>query len=250
MKKKYRFLYHLIEILPFKGKRLQKFYHLVRFYYKGNSFVIVRKDGTILTNPLRIFPYVYLKASGKCSGNKVIIAEPIKNGFNIEFNFWNGGNNTVNIGANCMVVMIAHIQGSNGHCVMGNNNYICESTLYMYCSGKTNFIIGDNNLFSSQIVFWAGDGHSVVNPISRELTNIGGNIRIGNNNWIGMNVCFLKRAKIGNGCIVGYGSVVSKSFDEDGCVIAGNPANVIKKNIIWAEAPPWDYNGQLYREVN
>ena len=248
MKKKYRFLYHLLEIIPFKTKAIKKIYNLVRFYYKDNVLIVINEKGEEIINPLKPKSFLYLKASGKCSGNKVIVTEPVKPGFFIEFNFWNGCNNTVKIGKDCFIVMTAHIQGNNGNMVVGNNNYICGSTLYMYCSGQTNFIIGNNNLFSSQIVFWAGEGHSVLEPNTRCVTNTGGNINIGDNNWIAMSVCFLKRSKIANGCIVGYGSVISKQFDESNCVIAGNPASVVKKSIAWAEVSPWEYKGELYRQ--
>ena len=38
----------------------------------------------------------------------------------------------------------------------------------------------------------------------------------------------LKNGSIGNGCVVGAGSVVTKAFPE-GSVVAGNPAKIIKK---------------------
>ena len=45
--------------------------------------------------------------------------------------------------------------------------------------------------------------------------------------WIGMNVIILKGVTIGQGAIVGAGSVVTKNVP-DWCVVAGNPARVVK----------------------
>lgn len=56
----------------------------------------------------------------------------------------------------------------------------------------------------------------------------GKDIRIGENCWIGMNSVILPGVILGNHTIVGAGSIVTKSFTEGNCVIAGNPAKKIK----------------------
>ena len=52
-------------------------------------------------------------------------------------------------------------------------------------------------------------------------------ISIGNNCWIGGNAVINPGVKLGHNVVVGAGSVVTKSF-EDNVVIAGNPAKVIQ----------------------
>lgn len=51
---------------------------------------------------------------------------------------------------------------------------------------------------------------------------------LGRNVFIGCNCIILKGTKLGDNCIVGAGSVVHGEFPE-GCVLAGNPARIIKK---------------------
>ena len=51
---------------------------------------------------------------------------------------------------------------------------------------------------------------------------------IGKNCFIGCNALIFKGVVLGDNCVVGAGSVVTGQF-EDNCVIAGNPARVIRK---------------------
>ena len=56
----------------------------------------------------------------------------------------------------------------------------------------------------------------------------GKDIVIGKNCWIGMNSIILPGITLGDHTIVGAGSIVTKSFPDGNCVIAGNPAKKIK----------------------
>lgn len=51
---------------------------------------------------------------------------------------------------------------------------------------------------------------------------------IGDNSWIASNCCVLAGVVLGPRTVVGAGSVVTKSFPEGFCVLAGNPAKIIK----------------------
>lgn len=52
--------------------------------------------------------------------------------------------------------------------------------------------------------------------------------KIGNNVDIGCNTVIIGDISIGNNVIIGAGSIVTKSFP-DNCIIAGNPAKLIKE---------------------
>lgn len=52
---------------------------------------------------------------------------------------------------------------------------------------------------------------------------------IGDKCWIGMNSVILPGVVLGDNTIVGAGSVVTKSFENGHCVVAGNPAKLIKR---------------------
>ncbi|GGX19521.1 acyltransferase [Aquimarina muelleri] len=58
--------------------------------------------------------------------------------------------------------------------------------------------------------------------------HVAGEVHIGKYCWIGMNVVILPNVRIGDFTIVAAGAVVTKPFPEGYCVLAGNPAKVIK----------------------
>jgi maltose O-acetyltransferase len=52
-------------------------------------------------------------------------------------------------------------------------------------------------------------------------------VEIGADCWIGMGACILPGVRIGDGCIVGAGSIVTRDL-EPSCVAVGNPARPIR----------------------
>ncbi len=57
----------------------------------------------------------------------------------------------------------------------------------------------------------------------------GKDVVLGQKCWIGMNSMILPGVVLGDHTTVGAGSVVTKSFEKGYCVIAGNPARIIRK---------------------
>lgn len=71
---------------------------------------------------------------------------------------------------------------------------------------------------------------------------------IGKNCFIAVKSIILPGIKIGDGVIVGAGSVVTKDVPPD-CIVAGNPAKIIRENIVmnsyaalenWSEDKGWE----------
>ena len=93
--------------------------------------------------------------------------------------------------------------------------------------------IGDGVLLGSNILITDhahGDASKEQNnlaPGDRPLTSKEP-VVIGNNVWIGDNAIILPNVTLGDGCIVGAGAVVTKSFPA-GSVIGGNPARLLKQ---------------------
>ncbi|MFA7164596.1 MAG: DapH/DapD/GlmU-related protein [Desulfoplanes sp.] len=53
-------------------------------------------------------------------------------------------------------------------------------------------------------------------------------VAIGNDCWIGANAIILPGVTLGDHTIVGAGAIVTKSFPEGNCIIAGNPAKKMR----------------------
>lgn len=77
-------------------------------------------------------------------------------------------------------------------------------------------------------------GNVGIITANHDLNNLslpapGKDVNIGKECWIGMNSVILPGVSLGEHTIVGAGSVVTKSFPEGHCVIAGNPVKLIRK---------------------
>ena len=66
-------------------------------------------------------------------------------------------------------------------------------------------------------------------PIKEQGINFKG-IQVESDCWIGAGVTILDGVKIGKGCVIGADTVVTKNID-DYCIVAGNPARIIKRRI-------------------
>ena len=106
---------------------------------------------------------------------------------------------------------------------IGNRNYFNRNLMIDACGYVE---IGNDNMFGPD-VYIADSNHKIEKGKSpKELPMLRGKVRIGNHCWIGAKVIILKDVVLGDGCVVGAGAVVTKSFPA-GTVIAGVPARVI-----------------------
>lgn len=117
---------------------------------------------------------------------------------------------------------------------------------YTYVSARTSVIYAQIGNFCSIAagVAIGGGGHDIEGVSSSPLFNKGCNIfgknfgnksfqpfkstEIGHDVWIGNRAIVLQGIKIGNGAVIGAGSVVTKDV-EPYDIVAGNPARVIRK---------------------
>ncbi|MCX8084449.1 MAG: acyltransferase [Calditerrivibrio sp.] len=96
---------------------------------------------------------------------------------------------------------------------------------HCYFQAYNGLYCGENFLFAPGVKIITS-GHD-LKDLSKPTKD--GPVVIGDDVWIGANVVILPGVKIGNRCIIGAGSIVTRSFEEDDLIIAGNPAKIIRK---------------------
>lgn len=112
----------------------------------------------------------------------------------------------------------------NGVLELGTNSFI-NSDCVIRCADK--ITIGDNCAISHYFKVLDSDFHS-INGVKKTSP-----VKIDDHVWIGTNVIVLKGVTIGEGCVIGAGSVVTKDIPPR-TLACGNPAKVIKEDIEWA----------------
>lgn len=92
--------------------------------------------------------------------------------------------------------------------------------------------IGERCLFSWDITVMASDYHAIYDDRGHVI-NKATSLTIGDDVWVGCKTTILKDTTIPDGCIIGANSVITRPFEDKRCLIAGNPARIIKKNVRW-----------------
>lgn len=108
---------------------------------------------------------------------------------------------------------------------IGNNVGINH---YCFIGVRGNITIGDNVIFGPRVNIFSENHNfdrldiSIKNQgVTKEDTIIGNDV------WIGASVSIMPGVKVGNGCVIAAGSVVTKDI-ADFSVVAGVPAKIIK----------------------
>lgn len=122
--------------------------------------------------------------------------------------------------------------GAQGKIAIGKNFVMGD---YCQIEAMESVQIGDNVLLASKV--YIGDSsHGIYNGISQSSPKLAPDkrdivsepIKIGNNVWIGNAAIILMGIQIGDGAVIGAGSVVTHDVPP-GVIVAGSPARIIKR---------------------
>ncbi|KAL6602487.1 bacterial transferase hexapeptide repeat protein [Neocallimastix sp. 'constans'] len=111
--------------------------------------------------------------------------------------------------------------GARYNCVtIGDNVYVNSGCLFMAAGGIT---IDDNAMLAANVQL-ISNNHDLKDRVVITCKPV----HIKKNVWIGAGATILPGVTIGENSVVGAGSVVTKSV-EDNVIVAGNPARVIRR---------------------
>lgn len=129
------------------------------------------------------------------------------------------------VGLYARTIILTRIPGASIE--IGDHVGISGATIY----ARSRISIGDHTNIGGNVKILDNDFHPVDAQarLIDDKDKIGtAPVKIGKNCFIGCNVLILKGSEIGDNCVVGAGAVVSGKFEAD-CMIAGNPARIIKR---------------------
>ncbi len=149
---------------------------------------------------------------------------------NVWFNLI-GFNARVKIGKNLIIDSLTITVGSNCECTIGNDVRIVITNIDV--SGAK-LEIGDDCLFSYNTEIRTHDSHVIFDKKTKKRINYPKDVIVGSQVWLAAGAKLLPGAQIGAGSIVGANAVTSSKFG-DHVVIAGNPAKVMREDVIWSK---------------
>ena len=186
---------------------------------QGNTIVV---DGPVPAT-------VRIKFRG--SNNRLVIQLPIRlRELLVDFDCDNG---EVRIGASRDVpALSAAIRVGQDSKVVIGRNVSSTSTVAMSATEGTTLRIGEDVMFASENQVRADDGHPIFDVHTGRRVNASKNIKIGNHVWLSRAAVVLGGAKIGDGTVIGYGSIVTGRIPNN-CIAAGVPARVLRRDTAW-----------------
>ena len=123
------------------------------------------------------------------------------------------------------------ILGNNSKIIIGEN--FSSNGINIVAATNTEISIGNSCMIGRNIHVRTTDGHKIKSCNNGEILNLPKNVKIGNRVWLADNAVVFKGVVIQDNCAVWINSVVTKQFEESNCVIAGNPAKIVKRGITW-----------------
>lgn len=158
--------------------------------------------------------------------------------------YFRGKHNVLTIERDVAITQLQILFGNYGSCRIGSRTELLGDNFFV--SGAS-LIIGKDCLLAADVTIRTHDGHHIFDLSTKKRLNVPQDIVIGNQVWIAYGATLLGGARIGDGSVVGTGSVTSSEFG-DHLIIAGSPAKVIREHICWSKDSEEQCNHQKFGE--
>lgn len=177
----------------------------------------------------RAMKRVTLKLGGR--NNRVVFGEQVMIG-DCEIRL-DGEDNLIEIGDRVRFksgkIYLRHTRGQ--HIRIGADTTV--EGAYLLVDEAASISIGRDCMLATDILIRTGDKHSIIDVESGQRINHARDVHIADRVWIGRGAQILKGTKLQPETVVGACSLVARDFDEGNCVVAGVPARVVRRGVLW-----------------
>jgi acetyltransferase-like isoleucine patch superfamily enzyme len=205
-------------------------FHSAPFKVRGNFFYLFRIAST--KNNAFVFQSAeFVKSSIQISGmgNLINVTHALVSDSTISIT---GDHNKIilNDGVNLRGATVI-IRGSHCSISIGRNTTF-GGVRIVNVGSDCAITIGEGCLFADHVELWASDTHPIYN-YKHEIINHEAPITIGDKVWIGSHVIVLKGVSIGDGSVIGMGTMVTKDIPPH-VISVGNPNRTVKEGVSWS----------------
>lgn len=197
--------------------------------YRNRTYVARGNEVEISNSARAAMKKTTIKVRG--SANRLVIAD---HAFisNCEIRLY-GDQNTIEIGPRVRFKSgkIYLLETSGQHIRLGADTTV--EGAYLLVDEAASIDLGKDCMLSTNIIIRTGDKHSILNSETQQRINPAKDVVLADRVWVGRDVHILKGTHLQKETVVGACSVVSGSFNEENCIVAGVPAKIVKQGILW-----------------
>ena len=186
-------------------------------------------DGNVIVSEQTYDSRIVITFRGR--NNRILVAPGAKiEELRVEFDCDNG---TLRLGHNRRVKggLWAIRVGQDATVAIGNN-VSCTNICGISAVEGVTVRIGHDVMIATDTHIRADDGHPIFDVRTGKRVNPARSISIGNHVWLGIGAVVLAGGQIGDGSVIGWGSIVTGTIPNN-CVAVGRPARVKRRDIAW-----------------
>lgn len=197
--------------------------------YRNRVYVARGNKVEISESAHAVMKKTTIKVRGR--GNRLLIADQASIS-NCEIRLY-GDNNSIEIGPRVRFKSgkIYLLETSGQHIRLGADTTV--EGAYLLVDEAASIDLGKDCMLSTEIIIRTGDKHSILDAQTQQRINPAKDVVIADRVWVGRAVHILKGTRLQRETVVGACSVVSGSFNEENCIVAGVPARIVKRGIRW-----------------
>lgn len=148
--------------------------------------------------------------------------------------FFRGDGHRVKIGRDCRFNKGGTIWMEDHHGVLTIGDRTSFEDVHLAITEPdSKMTIGQDCMFAYDIDVRTGDSHSILDAETGKRINYAKDVVVGNHVWVAAHVIILKGVHVPDDCVVATGAVLTRTFDQKGCILGGNPAKQLKNSITW-----------------